>query len=330
MPPDLADLIASLEPSVSVEGVFAVSEIPGFEGHYVGRDDRTRACVLLGAVDSNYRAPIRLNGLDVQYAIDCAVQLPGSPEIRQSLTVVRCTEASDQAERYFLHVMASLVQLVGVRPRLQKIAEAIMRVASIFQRLSGRGKESVTGLIGELLLISKASDPAAAIAAWRQDVDERYDFAAGNLRLEVKTSMSRRRVHGFSYEQCDVPARCFGVLASVFVERSAGGMSLEQLLMQIVNQLRGDAAAIFRLEQTTAETLGADLMQALSFSFDAEGAYASIAFFDLRDIPAVREALPPGVSSVRFISDVSGQPPIDRKSLRDACPEFSAFVPVLN
>jgi hypothetical protein len=326
---DLAGLLDGLESPGPGEGVFTVREIPGLGAHFVGRDDQSHACVLVSAVDGGYRAPLRLSGLDVQYGLECVVKLPGCPELRRAFTVIRCTAEGQQVERYFLYVMGSVVSLFGEQPRLQFIAETIMRLAAIFQRLSSAARESVTGLIGELVLIAKSSDPVAAIAAWRQDPEERYDFVCRDLRLDVKASMTRRRVHGLSYEQCAVPSGAVGVLASLFVERSAGGFSLEQLIEFIARRIGSDSAMVFRMQQTIADTLAADLPHALSFGFDFDMAAASLAFFDLGMIPAVRGALPPGVGQVRFVSDLSTATPIDSVSLCDRCSDFAAFSPIV-
>lgn len=308
-------------------GVYSVREIPGSDGHYAGRDDKGRACILLSSIDEGYRAPVRLTGLDVQYSIQCAVQLPGKPEAHETLTVLACTAEGAQEERYFLHVMASIIKLLGPRPKLQAIAEAVMHLAAIFQRLSNAARESVVGLVGELVLMLNSKDPEAVVTAWRLDPEERYDFVSGSLRLEVKTSMTRRRAHSLSYEQCDVPDGCVGVLASLFVEPSAGGLSLEELIDRIELRLGRDTHLIYKLEQTIAETLGCDLPRALDFRFDAEGAVASIAFFDLRAIPAVRQALPPGLSQVRFNSDVGGARDIRGLELTALHIDLEAFQP---
>ena len=252
--PDLAGLLPERDPR-SPPGVFSVAAIPGFSRHFVGRNDNGLACVLLGSSDSGTRAPVRLGGLDVQYALTCAVRLGDEGEELRVLTVVTNTGTTADAERYFLLVMAALIEIVGDDPHLLDLAEAITQLAGIFQRLTGTARESVAGVVGELVLIAMADDAASAVAAWRCDPDERYDFSVGKLRLEMKSSMTRRRVHGFSFEQCDVPSGCRGIVGSVFVERSAGGLTLEGLLDIIANRLMKSPHAMFRVQQTLAQTL---------------------------------------------------------------------------
>jgi Putative PD-(D/E)XK family member, (DUF4420) len=139
----------------------------------------------------------------------------------------------------------------------------------------------------------------AAVAAWRRDPDERYDFAVGNLRVEAKTSSRTARIHFLSAEQADPPPGVVGLLASSFVEQAGGGSSLEQFL-NLIETKRSGHAGVMRLRSIVADTLGRDLPAALSWSFDLESALSSMALFDLRAIPAIRGPFPPGVSGVRF------------------------------
>ena len=324
--PDLVGLIPERDPR-SPSGVFTVAAIPGFSRHFVGRNDNGRACVLLGSADAGTRAPVRLGGLDVQYALTCAVRLGVEDDELRVLTVVTSTGATAEAERYFLLVMAALLEIVGDDPHLLDLGEAITQLAGIFQRLTATARESVAGVVGELVLIAVANDAASAVAAWRCDPDERYDFSAGKLRLEMKSSMTRRRVHGFSFEQCDVLSGCRGIVGSIFVERSAGGLTLEGLLDIIANRLSKTPNAMFRVQQTLAHTLGAGLPDALSFSFDYAMARTELAFFELQAIPAIRGMLPPFVSQVRFTSDLSAVPRLSVEALCIDCPDFVSLSP---
>lgn len=326
MRPDLVGLVPERDPS-SPSGVFSVVAIPGFSRHFVGRNDNGRVCVLLGSSDSGTRAPVRLGGLDVQYALACAVRFGVEGEEIRVLTVVTSTGDTADAERYFLLVMAALLEIVGDAPHLLDLTEAITQLAGIFQRLTGSARESVAGIVGELVLIALASDALSAVAAWRCDPDERYDFSIGNLRLEMKSSMTRRRVHGFSFEQCDVPTGCRGIVGSIFVERSAGGMTLEGLLDIIADRLAKTPHAMFRVQQTLAKTLGAGLPDALSFSFDYALARTELAFFELQGIPAIRGILPPFVSQVRFTSDLNAVTRLSVEALYDDCPDFVKLSP---
>jgi hypothetical protein len=323
---DLGALIPA-RTQAAVIGTFTVSAIPGFERHLIGRDEHGRACMLFATSDVGVRAPLRLGGLAVQYALRCSVRLSGSTDERV-LSVVTSTNDSADGERYFLHVMGTLLEIVGDSPTLTDLTEAMAQFAEIFQRLASAPRESLVGIVGELMVILCASDAQAAAHAWRADPDERFDFARGTLRLEVKSSSARARVHDFSFEQCDVPAGCEGVVASVFVERSAGGLSLEDLLRLLEGRLTTSAAARLRIQQTLARTLGSELPAALGFAFDHRLAVSELKFFDFSDVPAIRGPLPNGVSRVRFSSDLGRTLASVPADLAVKCPDFRSFVPI--
>lgn len=321
---DLASLIPA-RTMAPLAGLYTVAAIPGAGGHLVGRDDQGRACVLLASLDSGVRPPVRLGGLNAQYALNCRVHFGKSDETRV-LSVVTSTNNSVDDERYFLHVMSAVLDLVGPTPSLNDLAEAITELAGIFQRLSRAARESVIGIAGELVLIALATDPVAAVTAWRNDPHDRYDFSANSLRLEVKSTASRRRQHEFSYEQADVPPGCIGIVASIFIEQSAGGLTIENLVLNIASRLTSSPAAIFRVQQVLAATLGADMPDALGFSFDMELASSELALFDLRQIPAVR-SLPSSVTMVRFVSDLTAVPPVDLTAMNVCCPSLAQIAP---
>jgi len=326
---DLLAHLRRIDSSTRAEGGFAVEEIDGFANHYVGRDESGLACVLLSSSDEGSRAPIRLSGLEVQYAVPCIVRIRGAAERQQVLTVARCPSRIDEAERYFMYVMATLVELIGPSPSIHQVATGITGLAAIFQRLAGPAKESLAGLAGELVLISVSRHPVQAVLAWRSDVDERYDFAQGTLRIDVKSSLSRRRVHGFSFEQCAVPQGCRGLVVSLFIEASAGGLSLEALLRLIRLRLAGHPHAMLRLDATIADTLGADLPNALGWAFDYALARSSMAQFDLGSIPAVRGTLEVGVSQVHFVSDLSSAQQISGDFIVLESAEAGTFFPIV-
>jgi hypothetical protein len=73
---------------------------------------------------------------------------------------------------------------------------------------------------------------------------------------------------------------------------------------------------------------GVELPAALGFSFDLNLAVGSLAFYEMDDIPAVRGELSPGVSRVRFTSDLSACRALEPLHLAEDCGDFVAFLPV--
>jgi hypothetical protein len=72
--------------------------------------------------------------------------------------------------------------------------------------------------------------------------------------------------------------------------------------------------------------MGSSLLQFLKVRFDEAVARASLKWFDLRDIPAIRGDLPVGVSSLRFSSNFGTSSPKDPTLLADT--DLSPLIPI--
>jgi Putative PD-(D/E)XK family member, (DUF4420) len=301
-------LLTNLPASAS-EGSFHVLQLPGCPAYYAGRDASGTATPLIRTTGTGRTVPLALAGIEARFSMACRVAEPGGSERTESLTAILCLSRDVGVEEYFAHVVDLLVSVLGPAPSVATVAAAINELVDLFQKLRRPPRKPIMGLVGELLVIACAADPQAAVAAWRRDPDERYDFAVGELRVEAKTSSRAARVHFLSAEQADPPPGIVGLLASSFVEQAGGGSSLEHILNLIEAKLLGHAEVV-RLRSIVADTLGRDLPAALSWSFDLASALSSLAFFDLRAIPAIRGPLPAGVSSVRFTVDLAGISPV--------------------
>ena len=205
--------------------------------------------------------------------------------------------------------------------------DAVRRLVDLFQRLERPSSRSVTGLFGELYAIHASTSPATAVDAWHSAIDDRFDFSIGDVRLEVKASSTRQRAHSFSLEQCTPPPATLGILLSLFVETSGGGLSLLELVERIERHLDGNLDLILKLQETVAEGLGATAATALSMRFDEDLARSSLQVYELIAIPAVRDGVPSEVSQVRFRSDISRTPIADVAALIAQHQQARALLP---
>jgi hypothetical protein len=258
--------------------------------------------------------------------MECRVVEPGMAARTETLTAVLCLSQDPGIEEYFARIVDLLVGVLGPSPDTAAVATAINELVELFQKLRHPPRKPIVGLVGELLVIDCASDPSVAIAAWRTDPNERYDFAMDNLRVEAKASSTRTRIHFLSAEQADPSPGIVGLLASLFVEQSGGGVSLERLLVSIEAKLSSHSQVV-RLRSIVADTLGRDLPAALNWSFDLALARSTLAWFDLRLIPAIRGPLPPGVSGVHFTTDLAGCKPISASVLASVTPTARQALP---
>jgi hypothetical protein len=157
---------------------------------------------------------------------------------------------------------------------------------------------------------------------------EVYDFSASSQRLEVKSASGEERNHYFTLEQLHPPAGTRVLVASLFVKRAGGGQSLAELLDRVRPRVTGDPNLFLQVDRVVAASLGQSWRNALDDRFDCERAQESLQFYDAQSIPRIGQNLPPGVSDVRFKSDLTKATPLGIVALREAGGLFQAVLPL--
>ena len=329
--PDLHGILSSLwTPVVLLPGGelrYHVRPIPGTPVHFFGRDNAGLPCLLLAARDASAKAPIRLAAIEVRFTVPCRVVLSDGKEAEETLTAVVCTSLDPVVQGYFVHVCEVIVRIVGTQPTLQQVVDAVSRLVDLFQRLARPSSRSVFGLFGELYVIHASASPTSTVNAWRSTSDDRFDFSMDDIRLEVKASGTRQRAHSFSLEQCTPPPATLGILISLFVETTGGGLSLLQLVQRIEKQLDGRVDLILKLQEIVTEGLGEAAATTLAMRFDENLAKSSIRVYELGAIPAIRDGVPSEVSQLRFRSDISRTPVANVADLVAKNPQVRRLLP---
>jgi hypothetical protein len=303
---DLGELYASLSPPAHQEAVsvrvFSVRPIDQVPGYFVGRGANDNPALLI-EIEGRMRAPIVLQNLMITFNTHCSLNLDREQRDTDAV-VIECLSPDPYLTKYFLMVAGHLLDRLGLAPTADEVALAVDALVSLFQKLSRPPRREAQGLFGELIVIDAALDAAALLDGWHADPLDRFDFTFENSCLEVKTSASRQRCHDFSFEQCTPPVQTSAILASMFVETAGGGLSLEALVARLQARFSARPEFIVKLHAVVADALGSGLPQGLSHRFDEQLALSSLAFYDLSLIPAVRGPLPPGVTAVRFRSEI--------------------------
>jgi hypothetical protein len=295
----------------SGDGVFNVRRLGDSSIFYAGRDSRDCASILIATSESGRTVPLRLSGIEAMFSTSCQIVEPGSLPTTQTVTAIICTNQDRDVTAYFANIMESLLPFLGESPSTEKVAETVRQMVDLFQKLRTPARRSLLGLVGELNVLEAATDVALAVRSWRSDTEERFDFGVGRLRLDVKASSNRQRVHEISFEQANQPNGTSGIIASIWIEAMSGGVSLSELLSSIERRIPDKPGEIVRLRTIVANTLGDSLPQAMTWCFDKNLAESSLRYFDADTIPAIRPPLPPSVSSARFVSDLSACMPIE-------------------
>ncbi|MDB4947517.1 MAG: hypothetical protein JWM27_166 [Gemmatimonadetes bacterium] len=313
MPPThmaLADAFAELlaQPSLSPGIGFRARRVAGMEAHRIGVSPAGSPALLISALapESQRRPPpMELEHLSIQYHASCRLVGDDGSSSEEPFTVLQLDGVDGALVDHFLRVGATVLTLLGPQPRLSEVEGAIGAFVELFRALGLPPRKSVQGLWAEVFVAANASDPAVLVTAWHATPEDRYDFHAGGQRLEVKSVGGRARRHRFSFEQLQPPPDTSVMIASVFVERTGGGLSLRSLLDRLSTRLAGHPHLQLRAEQVVSSTLGQALPHAVSAAFDAELAAHSLTFYPHHEVPRLL-SLPTGVTDVTFTADLSG------------------------
>ncbi len=293
------------------EDRFAASPIPGYEPHRLGKDGQGRPLLLISTLNVKSQSqlpPIVLEHLRVQYNLNCRVSRPDGTFEEGVFTLIHCTEADATLQDYFLKVMSTIVISLGNQPNQSDVAHAMNQLIELFRAMMNGSQKSVQGLWAELFLIAQAHQPDILVEAWHTAPEDRYDFAMDNQRIEVKSFSGTIRLHHFSLEQLYPPEDVKALVASVPVESSQAGVSIEELREKIQIRLGNNFDALLHIDRVIALTLGNTWQQASDARFDERLAEESLEFYETSVIPSVNPNLPSGVSGVRFRSDLTESP----------------------
>ena len=321
---DLRTLFGTIKPG-SREGVMSVANrhidsvtVPEWPGYHLGRDQSGHPVLLVEQRPGVSAAPpLVLENLSVEHDVPCTIVSDVSQHRRVRATIVRCTSSDPDLHDLFLHVVESLIVVLGTEPTDASIHTVIAEVIALFRKLAvERPLKSLQGLWAELFLMAQARRPDILAGAWHITPVELWDFNAGPQRLEVKSSGSDTRKHRFSLPQLLAPTGATVLVASISVRPAAQGLTVMDILRDLKARLNQWPHLSYRVDQVAASTLGSGWAEAFSTRFDLEVAKESVAFFASQTIPSPHSPLPSGVSDVHFVSDLSYASPLAADRLR--------------
>jgi hypothetical protein len=265
----------------------------------VGHDVSGRLVIVLPAQDS----PPAFHTAALEFHPRRFVEVLHAVAEAQPHATLSCRlDIADPVEvRIVAHVVVSLFEL---QTRFHQIGSAIASLRGLFADgfAAGPTDETIAGLLGELLIIEASDDPIRTVSAWRVGPDDRYDFSAGNRRIEVKTTIGPLRSHHFTSRQLP-PLHGLEVhVASIQLPRVARGTALNDVVARLRTRL--DGAAYDKLALAVFETLGMSAEAVAEPQFDVVSGAHSIALIRAEDIPTPLQV--PGVSDMHwsaFIDD---------------------------
>lgn len=251
---------------------------------------------------------IRLKYLSLTYDVECKIIEKGNSSLH-TFTIITFAGSDRGLREYFLRVAETLIKSLAVDPTDRQIADSLFRFVEIFQALSAAPSNTIQGLWAELFLIDASKRPGNLIHFWHSLPEEKFDFNAGDERIEVKSSESMERVHSFSAGQLCPPDGVQVLIASVLLKQTNAGKDIQQLTESISARLGHRLDIVEKLHAIVSRTLGSSLTNALSTKYDYTVAHNSLRFYRHQDIYKIAlEHIPPAVTEVRYRSDLSSVP----------------------
>lgn len=261
--------------------------------------------------------PIHLANLTAEFGVACKLDL-GGEVVSATVALLQCQTDERAVRSLFATFVAAVVDELPAEPTDGDVVAVLDRWISLFLHLQSPPRNTVIGLIGELVVIDSAADTTAWVAAWHSSHLDLIDFGftMPQLEVEVKATSGRERVHTVSIHQSseeEIGSRYF---ASLMVEIRDTGLSVGELSRSIADRLP-DADARRKFWVTLADVCGQELGDFLASRFIIETSVRSLQLFAAADVPtpSVELPLPAGVSDLRYRSDFSSVAPVPLDSI---------------
>ena len=234
--------------------------------------------------------------------------------------------ADATCERAFCGVCTEIVIAIvehGRRP-INVVASVLKAWAALWKPAKSLMADiTQIGLMGELIALEKIIMPAvgpAAIGHWTGPDKELNDFVGDFIHVEVKTTTKSWHEHVIAtHDQLSVPAGRDLFVISILLESSAAGtMSLATQIDRVTDLLRGEPehlddflVKVGKYEWTEEMRYAPELIR---FNLHGSGIFPVDDFF-----PRLPDGfvLPPGVKSLKYVSDLANIPSAGAQDLQD-------------
>lgn len=307
-------LLAQLPEAESIEpGVWSAVPVPKTKRFWLCRNNANHVAVMIDWYSTETTGSVRAWKVgQVQHCLPRAHRVKrkdiGTTEDRTLGALIVASDEQDRHQAFLTLVTELLVEPLEHLPddeQDQWLIDAITGLRNLFHQHRTPSEDTVVGLWGELLVLSKATDVPRAALAWHNNPERVDDFRDGPHRVEVKTTLGDVRAHNFRLNQLIHSSH----VCSVWAERSEKGSTIEELMDHVCVTL-SDAPpeAAKRIRMIVYTTLGVNTrgwpsVAGLRLHLTSR-VPCPVAFYDSAQVPSVRPDN--GVDSVSFCSDLSG------------------------
>lgn len=298
----LIDLFKELPVPTEKKEEFTALPIDENSNHKIGKNIDGKPSILI-YVDEKTDEIIPntvLKNISIYYDMNCSVNLENKIQ-NKVFTVITFTGEDESLYESFLRVSEILIQTIGINPKRKDVSTIVKKFIKLFKNISDSPLKSIQGLWAELFIISLAKDTKKYIDAWHITPEDKYDFNFGKKRIEVKSSSNRKREHYFSLGQIEEFDNTEILFCSLFVEKSPGGKSIEDLINEIKKKVKGNFDCLEKLFFICYRVLGNSLDDSFKIRFDTQIAKHSLKIYALEDVPKIkRKDLQKGIIDIKL------------------------------
>lgn len=305
---------------------FETVPVPGYAAYLLGKSANGDLALLVDAAgETGALSPlVRLDAVSVFHNALCVVSSGGKAS-RRRLSVIVLTSTRDALRSSFTQLVTPLITSLGQTPTAKSVTLAFDALVDLFRAAAKPPRRTSQGLWAELYMIVQSQDPAALIRAWHLDPNDRFDFHAGETRLEVK-SASGSRTHVVSHAQVSPPEGAVSVIASILTNRAAAGTTIRSLAHRVLSRVLEHPQLQVRVHEVLAASLGATIDSALDEAFDEQMAKATLRYFNAADLPALAAPIPPEITEIHYRLEFSKVAPTPPRALVSLGPLYAASI----
>jgi hypothetical protein len=298
------DKITKLKLPVSKDiNTYAVKEIKKNSNHLIGINFNKEIAILFDTTKP-YSKGDALEYIQLVHNQKCIVK-EDKNEKNKNYSVLKCSINNQKLKELFLKLLENIILEIPNKISQKDITDLTRDIFDLFEKISKPSRETLVGLWGELFVINSSKNTDVLIQAWHPEITDKFDFFSQNQALEIKTTTSNDRIHNFSYEQLNVGNEKL-VICSIMLRQNRDGKSLEDLKNEISSRIKNkNLKNQFELiyYQTIGEISEEDINE---YKFDNLYAEENIRYFDVMDVPRLKEKPMAGVKKIKFQSDLTG------------------------
>ena len=281
---------------------FIVASLPFSIFHKIGVSHEGFPLFFIECSNTYNAIDINLDLISVTFNRPC-ILYQDIIKIESLYTIISLKTINPDIQKYFIEIVIIIIKQFPKPISDKQFKEEIQKLIDLFKQFSQPAYKTIQGIWAELLIIEQSKHPEYLIQSWHISPSDKFDFNDGKDKIEVKSTSRMERIHKFSLEQLNPNNTSNLLIASVFVNETGKGKSIGDLSNNILKRINS-LDLQFRLKEIISKTLGRDVEKSFDVYFDYQQAIDSIAFFDYKNIPTIKNNIPPEINNVSFNSTI--------------------------